>query len=212
VIAHLRGVLAEKTADRVVLDVGGVGYLVQVSTSTLGALPPTGREAQLLIHAHQAQDAALALFGFASAEERELFELLISVHGVGPRLAQQILSGLELVELEAAISAGSAVRLRQVKGVGPKLAERIAVELRGKVRPPVRVAVVAGAGAPAGATQAAADGEGGGGANPDVVGALVGLGYRAAEAEKATFQASARLPGAAAAELLREALRQIQAR
>ena len=193
-IAFLRGTIVEKGADRIVIDVGGVGYLVQVSLHTLAELPPAGSEGHVLVHAHQAQDAPLALFGFASSDERDLFELLIGVHQVGPKLAQQILSGMEPAELVGAIAAGNVARLRAVKGVGPKTAERVVMELRGKVH----------AARPAAARATAAP------QHPDVVQALVGLGYRAAEAEKAVLAVSAR--AATPDQLLREALKQIQAR
>jgi holliday junction DNA helicase RuvA len=193
VIAFLRGIVVEKGADRVVLDVGGVGYLVQVSLHTLTDLPAVGSEAHVLVHAHQAQDAPLALFGFASADERDLFELLIGVHQVGPKLAQQILSGMEAGELISAIAGGNVARLRAIKGVGPKTAERVVMELKGKVH----------AARPAAAKTATPQ-------HPDVVEALVGLGYKAAEAEKAVSAVSAR--AATPDQLLREALKQIQAR
>jgi Holliday junction DNA helicase RuvA len=147
----------------------------------------------VLVHAHQAQDAPLALFGFATADERDLFELLISVHQVGPKLAQQILSGVEAGELVTAIAAGNVARLRAIKGVGPKTAERVVMELRGKVHAP----------RPAAATVSTPQ-------HPDVVQALVGLGYKAAEAEKAVLAVATR--AATPDQLLREALKQIQAR
>jgi holliday junction DNA helicase RuvA len=193
VIAFLRGMIVEKGADRVVIDVGGVGYLVQVSLHTLAQLPQTGSEAHVLVHAHQAQDAPMALFGFASEDERDLFELLIGVHQVGPKLAQQILSGMEASELVTAIAAGNVAKLRAIKGVGPKTAERVVMELKGKVH----------AARPSAATPQAPQ-------HPDVVEALVGLGYKAAEAEKAVMAVAPR--AATPDQLLREALKQIQAR
>jgi len=200
VIAYLRGSLMVKGADHVVVDVGGVGYLISVSLQTLAALPATGREAQLLIHPHQAQDAPLALYGFATADERELFELLIGLHGIGPKLARDMLSGLGSGELASAIAAGQVAKLRAIKGVGPKTAERAVLELRGKVRPAARP-LDADAAATAGAL-----------ADESVVRALVGLGYKLGEAEQAVGAAQARLPGAERDHLLREALKQIQAR
>lgn len=193
-IAFLRGTIVEKGADKVVVDVGGVGYLVHVSLSTLAQLPRVGEPGQVLCHAHQAQDQPMALFGFATADEKELFELLISVHQVGPKLAQQILSGMDASELIAAIASGNVTRLRSIKGVGPKTAERVVLELKGKVHPARKTAVP-----PVEAP------------NGDIVRALVGLGYKAAEAEQAVSRAAARAPGAQPELLLREALRQIQA-
>jgi Holliday junction DNA helicase RuvA len=198
VIALLSGIVVERGADRVVLETGGIGYLVFVSVQTLAALPTVGGAARLLIHSHQAQDAPLALFGFAEPGERNLFELLLSVHGVGPRLAQSILGGMGASELTSAIAAGNSARLRAVKGVGAKIAERVVLELKDKVQ---RVAH---------AEPAAAEARGG--ANDEVVRTLVGLGYKALEAEKAAAAAAARAPGASADRLLREALRQMQPR
>jgi len=200
VIAYLRGNIVEKGADHVVLDVSGVGYLVSVSMQTLAALPQTGRDVELLISAQQAQDGPLSLYGFASADERSLFEQLITVHGIGPKLARDMLSGMGFDELATAIAAGNVARLRAIKGVGPKTAERVLLELRGKVRPSGRVPGAEPA-APAPTPP-----------DESVVRALVGLGYRLAEAEQAVGAAQTRVPGARTDHLLREALKQIQAR
>jgi Holliday junction DNA helicase RuvA len=201
VIAFLRGIVVERGADRVVVDVGGVGYLVQISTETLATLPQPGSEARLLTYAHQAQDAPKALFGFAGEDERDLFELLIGVHGVGPKLAQVMIGGLGSPALADAIATGASARLRAVKGVGPKTAERVVLELKGKVRARPRVGA-----APAQPSAGVTPVEG------EVVRALVGLGYKSTDAEKAVGVAAERTPGAPSADLLREALRQIQAR
>jgi Holliday junction DNA helicase RuvA len=128
-IAFLSGVLADKTLDSVVIDVGGVGYLLHVSTQTLAELPSAGQPIRLLCHTHVREDA-LQLFGFAEPLEREAFELLIAVSGVGPRLALTILSGMDVRSLTAAISAGDHKRLQGIPGVGKKTAERLVVELR----------------------------------------------------------------------------------
>jgi Holliday junction DNA helicase RuvA len=194
-IAFLHGAIVEKGADRVVLDVGGVGYLVQVSLHTLSQLPKTGDVVRLLIHSHQAQDSPLALFGFADVDERDLFEHLLSVHGVGPRLAQSMLSGLPPEELATAIASGNVGRLRSIKGVGAKTAERVVLELRQKV--------TARAQAQEPARPPAFD---------ELVRAIVSLGYKTAEAEKAVQAAETRVPSGAPDAMLREALKQIQAR
>jgi Holliday junction DNA helicase RuvA len=133
VIASLRGRLVENAGDAVVVEVAGVGYQVLVSGSTLGALPPVGAEAHLHVHSHFVKDEPLRLYGFADADERRLFETLIDVQGVGPRVALAILAGLPPAELVRAISGGDIARLKQVKGVGGKLAERLALELREKI-------------------------------------------------------------------------------
>jgi Holliday junction DNA helicase RuvA len=133
VIAFLRGLLMENMGDAVVVEVAGVGYHVLVSQATLGALPATGREVQLHVHSHFVKDEPLRLYGFADADERRLFETLIDVQGVGPRVALAILAGLPPEELVRAISGGDIARLKQIKGVGGKLAERLALELREKI-------------------------------------------------------------------------------
>ena len=132
-IAFLRGLLMENMGDAVVVEVSGVGYHVLVSGATLGALPPVGSEARLHVHSHFVKDEPLRLYGFADADERRLFETLIGVQGVGPRVALAILAGLPPAELVRAISGGDIARLKQIKGVGGKLAERLALELREKI-------------------------------------------------------------------------------
>lgn len=213
-IAFLRGRLVDKRADEVVLDVGGVGYLVAVSPRTLtdlaglGSTTISGEAAQteLLIYAHQPADSPLQLFGFSKPEERELFELLISVHGVGPRLAQTLLGGFAPGLLEAAIAGGEVAALKRIKGIGAKTAERVVLELKGKVH------------APASASRGASVERGPAAGKPqnDLVSALVGLGYRPAEAEQAVARAARKtaLEGGTSDPnaLLQEALREVQAR
>jgi Holliday junction DNA helicase RuvA len=133
VIAFLRGALIESSGDTVVVEVAGIGYQVLISGATLGALPPVGAEATLHVHSHFVKDEPLRLYGFADADERRLFETLIDVQGVGPRVALAILAGLPPAELVRAISGGDVARLKQIKGVGGKLAERLALELREKI-------------------------------------------------------------------------------
>ena len=134
-IAFLRGQLMENTGEAVVVEVAGVGYHVLVSQATLGALPAValGREVRLHVHSHFVKDEPLRLYGFADADERRLFETLLDVQGVGPRVALAILAGLPPEELVRAITGGDIARLRQIKGVGGKLAERLALELRDKI-------------------------------------------------------------------------------
>src|SRR5947199_6746786 len=131
-IGQLRGRLAGKRPNQVLIDVGGVGYLVQVPLSTYAALGELHTEVTLLIHTHVREDA-LALFGFVSAREKHFFELLISASGVGPSLALKILSGMRVEELVPAIRGGDLVRLTKIPGVGRKTAERIVVELKDKL-------------------------------------------------------------------------------
>jgi len=133
VIAHLRGLLAENDGETIVVDVGGVGYQVWISASTLGGLPPVGGELRLHVHSHFIKDEPLRLYGFADADERRLFQTLIDVQGVGPRVGLAILAGLPPTELVRAIAGGDVARLTQIKGVGRKIAERLTVELREKI-------------------------------------------------------------------------------
>ena len=133
-IAFLHGTLAEKTPSTVVLDVRGVGYELFISLSTYDRLPATGSECRLLTYYHVRQDTQV-LFGFAQTEEKQMFERLINVNGVGPKLALSVLSGLTVAELVAAIAESNVKRISSVHGVGKKTAERIVVELRDKVDP-----------------------------------------------------------------------------
>jgi Holliday junction DNA helicase RuvA len=132
VIAAVRGEVMVRRADHVVIDAGGVGYRLAVSAETLKAVPATGRET--FLHAELiSRDDSLALFGFASEEERDLFGELISVSGIGPKVALSALSGGPVRELLRAIAAGDAKRFQAVPGIGKRTSERIIVELREKV-------------------------------------------------------------------------------
>lgn len=131
-IARLEGVLLERTPTRVVIDVRGVGYEAWIPLSTFGQLPDEGKTVALRIFTHVREDA-LVLYGFASEAERVVFELLLHASGVGPRLAQRILSGIEASTLVRAIRNSDLATLRTVPGVGAKLAEKICIELRDRV-------------------------------------------------------------------------------
>ncbi len=153
-IGHLRGQLADKRPNQVVVDVNGVGYQVLIPLSTFYALGELREIVTLLIHTHVREDA-LALYGFLTAREKHLFELLISASGVGPSLALKILSGMSADDLIPAIRAADLPKLTRIPGVGRKTAERIVLELRDKlaaveVIEPEQVA-------PAGRTQLEAD-------------------------------------------------------
>lgn len=195
-IARLAGILLEKRGDGAIVDVSGVGYLVHLSLQSMARLPAEGGEVRLRTYTHVREDA-LQLFGFASEDEERLFHLLIGVSGVGPRLAQTILSGMPASELAEAIIANEIARLTQISGVGKKTAERLVVELKDKLKT---------AGLPA-RTPAAAIPLTGSGA---LVSALLNLGYKPSTAER-TAEAVRRSLGPAAAveEQLREALRLI---
>ncbi len=180
-IAHLRGTLLEKRPNQAVVEAGGVGYDVAIPVSTYAALPEPGQEVRLRIHTHVREDA-IQLFGFSTAEEKMLFEKLISVSGIGPKLGLTVLSGLAAADLIAAIRAGATERLVRIPGVGKKTAERMILELREKL-PDVA----------AGATpQAAPEGKAAFSAlEQDVLSALVNLGCTAAAAEAAVRKAKA---------------------
>ena len=131
-IAHLRGEILRKSPQEVVVDVAGVGYRVLIPVSTFYRLGPEGETVRLLVHTHVREDI-LALYGFASGGEQALFERLIEVAGVGPKLAVNILSGIEAGELADALRASDVARLTRIPGVGKKTAERLVVELKDKM-------------------------------------------------------------------------------
>ncbi|HEX6208875.1 MAG TPA: Holliday junction branch migration protein RuvA [Actinomycetota bacterium] len=131
-IAFVEGVLAERGADRVVVNAGGLGYELLVSTTTLAALPAVGKPSRLLTHL-QVRDDSMVLFGFSSGAERDLFELLITVSGVGPKMAMAVLSTLEPDTLRRAVLDGDIDAVTVVPGVGKKVAGRIVLDLRDKL-------------------------------------------------------------------------------
>jgi Holliday junction DNA helicase RuvA len=202
VIAHLRGQLIENDGDTIVVDVGGVGYQVWISSATLGSLPPVGAELRLQVHSHFIKDEPLRLYGFADADERRLFQTLLDVQGVGPRVALAILAGLPAGELVRAIAGGDVTRLTQIKGVGRKIAERLTVELREKI-----TTLPAGRGVAVPAPPARAAGPTG--PLGDVYGALVGLGFRPNEFEALLDDMDAARP---TADLVKQALAALRRR
>jgi Holliday junction DNA helicase RuvA len=174
-IGQLRGRLEEKRPNQVLVDVGGVGYVVLVPLSSFAALGELHTEVTLLIHTHVREDA-LALYGFVSSREKHLFELLLSASGVGPSLALKILSGMSVDELVPAIRGNDLARLTKIPGVGRKTAERMVVELKDRLEAVVVEVERRAASTPAGV-------------EADVVSALVNLGYEARVAEKAVEEA-----------------------
>ena len=192
-IAFLQGKLAEATPMRVVVDCHGVGYAVFIPVSSYDKLPAIGGDVKLLTYHHvSAQDGTQQLFGFATPAEREMFLLLISINGIGPKLGCNILSSASVTSLRNAIAAADTKTLSSLRGIGKKTAERLVVELRDKV----------GAETPSGPKP---------GADPkraDAAQALVSLGYKQADAGKAVMAASQKLGAAASVEeLVRAALR-----
>ena len=194
-IGHLRGALLEKHPNLVLVEAGGVGYEVSIPVSTYTALPEPGAQVSLRIYTHVREDA-IQLYGFAAAAEKALFERLISVSGIGPKLAITILSGLAAAELAEAIRAGSLERLVKIPGVGKKTAERMVLELRDKLDLAAVPAAAAKAVAAAPMDEAA----------QDAVSALVNMGSKPAAAEEAVRKARAAEPEAGFEALFRKAL------
>jgi Holliday junction DNA helicase RuvA len=193
VIARLSGLVAEKGEDTAVVDVNGVGYLVHLSAASLLSLPPVGERVALRTITHVREDA-LDLFGFATGEEEDVFRALVQVKGVGPRAAQNILSGIEPRDLARAVAQGDVARLTKVPGVGKKTAERLVVELKDRL---LALARAAGPALP----------KGKGGVLDQLAAALVNLGYKAAQAEQVAEAMRDRAEGKGLDELLREALK-----
>src|SRR6185437_1541901 len=179
-IGSLRGKLVEKRPNHVLVDVGGVGYQLQVPLSTFSGLGALHSEVTLLVHTHLREDQ-LALYGFLTSREKQCFELLISASGVCPSLALRILSGINIENLAPAIRAGDLAQLVRISGVGRKTAERIVLELRDKIS----AVEVPGATKPAGRSQL----------ESDAASALTNLGYDLSSVEKAIE--AARKQGAA---------------
>jgi holliday junction DNA helicase RuvA len=173
-IGQLRGRLADKRPNQVLVDVGGVGYIVAVPLSTYAVLGELHTEVTLLIHTHVREDA-LSLYGFLSSREKHLFEMLLSASGVGPTLALKILSGMSAEELIPAIRGNDLGRLTKIPGVGRKTAERMVVELKDKLE-----AIAVAEQKPAVASPA--------GVEADVISALINLGYDGRTAENAVSE------------------------
>lgn len=194
-IARLAGTVAERSAEHAVVDVGGVGYLVHLSTSTAAGLPAEGGRVALRVFTNVRQDA-IELFGFATEDEESVFRSLIDVKGVGPRAAQNILSGIEPRDLARAVAQADVARLTKVPGVGKKTAERLVVELKEKL------AVLARAAGPAPRA--------GGSVLDQLAQALVNLGYRSAQAEQVVEALRGEAEGRPLDDLLREALKRLR--
>lgn len=170
-IAYLKGILFDKQANEAIVDVNGVGYQVGISTITFEQLPENGQPVQLRIY-HHFTDSDQRLFGFMTTEEKELFELLITVKNIGPRLALNILSGIDAPQLVSIIASQDAQRLSQIPGIGKKTAERLLLELRDKIE------TVSISGATDTSTKPQTD------SAHEAAVALQSLGYRKQDAEK----------------------------
>jgi holliday junction DNA helicase RuvA len=196
-IARLSGTLIEKQATRLVVDAHGVGYEVHVPLSTFYHLPDLGGGVTLRIHTHVREDALL-LFGFATELEQQLFERLIAISGIGPKLALAVLSGIDPIDLVRAVQNGDVGRLTLIPGVGKKTAERMVLELKDRL-PHQLAEELAAAGGAAGEMTVRAD----------VLSALLNLGYHRPLAEKAV-DAALKAPGDQAFErVLRDALQRM---
>lgn len=208
-IAKLSGLLDSIRDGQMVVDVGGVGYLVFCSSRTLGMMPARGQPVSLQIETHVREDH-IHLYGFGSDAERDWFKTLMTVQGVGAKVALSILGTLSPLELAQAIVAGDRATVSRAEGVGPKLAQRIVTELKDKAATVGLRAGVSSEPAVAMVTGAAMDGGGVDGELADAVSALVNLGYRRVEAFSAVTNASRRLGGTAAiGDLIRAGLKEL---
>src|SRR5450432_261081 len=190
-IAHLRGKLLAKHPNQAVVETAGVGYDVTISVPTFSDLPALGGEVALHIHTHVREDL-IALYGFLRPSEKLLFEKLITVSGIGPKLAITILSGMAADEMVGAIRGNDVARLTRIPGIGKKTAERMVLELRDKL--------------PAAGTPVAPEIPAVTATEEDVLSALVNLGYQRAAAEKALTALGKIKPGASFEAMFREAL------
>jgi len=197
VIAHLRGTIFEKHPNRLVVDVAGVGYDVFVPLSTFYGLGDPGSEIALRIHTHVREDA-LVLYGFASRLEQDLFERLIGVSGIGPKLALAVLSGIEPSELVRAIERNDVARLTAIPGVGKKTAERLVLELKDRL--PRIHAPAAGVDAATAEVPLLRD---------DLLSALMNLGYHRPLADKAVDAAIKTIAGGTFEQTLKQALKEL---
>lgn len=195
-IAYLKGTLAQKSSDALIIDVQGVGYRVEISTLTFEELPKEGTEIKLLIH-HHITDNDQRLFGFFSSDEKELFELLNTVKGVGPKLGLTILSGLPAAQIIEAVLQADKAALSQISGIGKKTAERMILELKDKI------ADISSASASSASTVS-------GNLKEEAVSALESLGFKKRDAEKAVGAASRENDVSDVQELVKKSLTQLK--
>jgi holliday junction DNA helicase RuvA len=196
-ISHLRGRLLEKHPNRVIVDVNGVGYDIHVPLSTFYEMAEPGEEIALRIHTHVREDALL-LYGFATVLELRIFERLIGISGIGPKLALAVLSGIEPNELVSAIRTANVARLTGIPGIGKKTAERIGLELKDKIAVLLPAETAATPSAAAGDTM-----------RDDVLSALMNLGYHRPLAERAVDAALRKSAGSTFETTLKTALREL---
>lgn len=194
--AYIEGRVTEKHADAMVVEAGGVGFLVSATPQTISSVSGSGARCRVYTKVVAKKDDVWEIYGFATREEREMFEKLTSVSGVGPKMALGVLSALPVRDLALAIVAGDAKALKAAPGIGAKTAQRLLLELRDKVSDEELVGDFAAGGAAAVVEGSAAQ---------DALAALMALGYTQAEA--ATALSRVKDPGASAEELIRQALR-----
>ena len=194
-IGYLTGKIISKKPTKILLDVNGVGYSVNISISTFEKLPDLNESTSLYIYTSVKEDA-ITLYGFSIPAEKEMFELLISVSGIGPKLAQSLLSGIQVDELKYAIDEGNLSRIIAVPGIGRKTAERLLVELRDKMDKLSEKFEPAEAGAPSSVRS-------------DAVAALVNLGYNIKTAEKVVRNIMNTKTSATIEDVIKEALAEL---
>ncbi|WP_260735833.1 Holliday junction branch migration protein RuvA [Tunturiibacter lichenicola] len=180
-IAHLRGRLLSKTPNQAIVECAGVGYDVTISVATFSALPSEGTDAALHIHTHVREDQ-ISLFGFSETQEKHLFEKLLTISGIGPKLAITVLSGIDASRLVTAIRSGDHATLTRIPGIGKKTAERVVLELKDKLDDLAVSIPTSGAGPHHGP------------AGDDALSALVNLGYARPVAQKAIETAITKTP------------------
>jgi holliday junction DNA helicase RuvA len=197
-IASLRGRLADKQPNRLVVDVNGVGYEVFVPLSTFYRVADVGQDVSLLVHTHVREDT-LALYGFGTSFEQQVFERLIGVSGIGPRLALAVLSGIEAGDFVRSVQTGDLARLTAIPGVGKKTAERMVLELKDRLP-------LAGVSGPSAGTEGSAAGDA---LRRDLLSALLNLGYHRPLAEKAVDGALKKTESPTFEAVLKQALRDL---
>ncbi|MEX0647001.1 MAG: Holliday junction branch migration protein RuvA [Balneolaceae bacterium] len=191
-IAYLKGTITSKSQDRMIIDVGGVGYRVEISTQTFETLPDAGTELKILIYHHITENDQ-RLFGFASNKEKNLFERLITVKGIGPKLGLTILSGMPAPDLMEAIVTQDTASLSGISGIGKKTAQRMVLELKDKLFDESQPSVVSGSNE----NRSRRD---------EAVSALEALGFRKKDGEQMVHQITAKQPGATVSEIVKQAL------
>ncbi|MEX0822872.1 MAG: Holliday junction branch migration protein RuvA [Balneolaceae bacterium] len=195
-IAYLNGVLNSKSSEQLIIDVGGVGYRVEISTQTFETLPEKGKELNILIY-HHFTDSDQRLFGFATHKEKNLFERLITVKGIGPKLGLTILSGMPAATLMEAIVTQDTASLSGISGIGKKTAERMVLELKDKLFDESQPSVVSGS------TETRSKRE-------EAVSALDALGFRKRDAEQIVNQISAQNKETSVSDIVKKALNQLK--